>query len=127
MGSRLSSWAAGRTRRLVGLVLTLVLLLLPGSAAAAACSGDTLADGTTWNDNYWGGYNTAGTITCDLNGRYTLGIQRINWEEGYRQSSPDGFYGSNTHQDVRSFQAFYGLTVDGLVGPSTWTKVPAAD
>jgi peptidoglycan hydrolase-like protein with peptidoglycan-binding domain len=40
---------------------------------------------------------------------------------GYRQSSIDGYYGANTHQDVRSFQAFKSLPVDGLVGSNTWT------
>ncbi len=103
------------------LVAVLVLSAIPLSATqAAACAGDTWADGSTWSDNYWVGYNTAGTTTCDLAGRYVYGVQRINWSQGYQQSGVDGSYGNNTHQDVRSFQAFYGLGVDGLVGSTTW-------
>ncbi len=35
----------------------------------------------------------------------------------------DGIYGSNTVTLVSLFQSAYGLTVDGKVGPNTWSKM----
>lgn len=35
----------------------------------------------------------------------------------------DGFFGTSTLQSVMAFQQAYGLTVDGVVGRSTWNKI----
>ena len=35
----------------------------------------------------------------------------------------DGVYGSGTAAAVRAFQRLYGLTVDGIVGRTTWTEL----
>ena len=35
----------------------------------------------------------------------------------------DGIFGSGTRSAVRAFQKKYGLEVDGIVGPKTWTKL----
>lgn len=35
----------------------------------------------------------------------------------------DGIFGSGTASAVRAFQKKYGLVVDGIVGPKTWTKL----
>lgn len=35
----------------------------------------------------------------------------------------DGVFGSGTASAVRAFQKRYGLVVDGIVGPKTWTKL----
>ncbi len=35
----------------------------------------------------------------------------------------DGIFGSDTENAVRQFQSLYGLSVDGLVGPSTWNTI----
>ena len=45
----------------------------------------------------------------------------------YESSIPsvtvDGVYGSGTAAAVRAFQRLYGLTVDGIVGRTTWTEL----
>ena len=45
----------------------------------------------------------------------------------YESSIPsvtvDGIYGSGTAAAVRAFQRLYGLTVDGIVGLTTWTEL----
>jgi peptidoglycan hydrolase-like protein with peptidoglycan-binding domain len=35
----------------------------------------------------------------------------------------DGIFGINTKHDVEEFQAYHGLTVDGIVGPDTGTVI----
>ncbi|KDA05567.1 hypothetical protein DC31_13960 [Microbacterium sp. CH12i] len=40
---------------------------------------------------------------------------------------PDGLYGSETDSIARQFQAEKGLTVDGLIGPSTWDAAWTAE
>ena len=35
----------------------------------------------------------------------------------------DGIFGPGTEATVRTFQSFYGLTVDGIVGKLTWDKI----
>lgn len=38
-------------------------------------------------------------------------------------SNIDSFFGTQTLNAVRSFQKFYGLTVDGIVGETTWNRI----
>ena len=44
---------------------------------------------------------------------------------GYDPGGVDGSYGSATKAAVRAYQGAAGLTVDGLVGPLTWTSLQA--
>ena len=51
----------------------------------------------------------------------------LNTLAQYESSIPsltvDGVYGTGTANTVRAFQRKYGLTVDGVVGRTTWTEV----
>lgn len=38
-------------------------------------------------------------------------------------SSIDSFFGNQTAQAVRSFQRYYGLNVDGIIGEMTWNRI----
>lgn len=42
---------------------------------------------------------------------------------GYYQGKIDGKFGQQTASAVRRFQADYGLPVDGIVGPRTWSML----
>lgn len=42
---------------------------------------------------------------------------------GYGQGRPDGSFGKNDKKAVQRFQADYGLTADGVVGPITAQKL----
>jgi hypothetical protein len=42
---------------------------------------------------------------------------------GYPSGTVDGIFGTNTLNAVRAFQKADGLTVDGIVGPLTWSKL----
>jgi hypothetical protein len=45
---------------------------------------------------------------------------------GHDPGTVDGLYGPLSQRAVRDFQAEAGLTVDGLVGPKTWTALQAS-
>lgn len=89
---------------------------------AGVCSGDSPAMSMDWRDNWWVGKDIDGSPVCDTAGQYVITIQRINWAHGYRNSTVDGYYGSNTQDDVELFQIAHGVARDGLVGNSTWGK-----
>lgn len=60
---------------------------------------------------------------------YTQGVQRILWCQGFDggvadiNAFADGAFGPQTDELVRDFQAANNLTVDGIVGPNTWTAL----
>ncbi len=37
--------------------------------------------------------------------------------------TPDGIFGEQTQEAVRTFQSVFGLTQDGIVGPRTWYRI----
>ena len=53
-------------------------------------------------------------------------LQRELTTLGYYQGEIDGGYGDVTQEAVRIFQADRGLTVDAIVGPSTWDALTQA-
>ena len=81
-------------------------------------SSGTLSDGT------WGGT----TLRTGSTGSAVEQLQFwLNTLAQYDSSIPsvtvDGVFGSGTAAAVRAFQRKYGLTVDGVVGQSTWTEL----
>jgi hypothetical protein len=50
-------------------------------------------------------------------------LQRMLYAMGYDVGPVDGIFGSKTDAAVRAYQKNKGLTVDGIVGQQTWTKL----
>ena len=81
-------------------------------------SSGTLSDGT------WGGT----TLRTGSSGSAVEQVQFwLNTLAQYESAIPsitvDGSYGTATANAVRAFQRQYGLTVDGVVGQTTWTAI----
>ena len=73
------------------------------------------------------------TVTITLNelkkgskGDQVKALQRMLRTMGHYTSSVDGDFGSLTDTAVRTYQKKNGLTVDGIVGAKTWTKLLGA-
>jgi len=62
--------------------------------------------------------------TPKMTGNDVLFLQNRLYALGFTQvGTPDGIFGANTDQAVRSFQQKNGLEVDGIVGPATWSRL----
>ena len=81
-------------------------------------SSGTLSDGT------WGGtvLRTGSTGSAVEQLQFWLNTL-AQYESSIPSLTVDGVYGIGTANAVRAFQRKYGLTVDGVVGRTTWTEV----
>lgn len=75
---------------------------------------------------------TAGTVVTDMStlrngstGTQVKVLQFLLNEKGFDCGSADGIWGKKTIAAVKAFQKAKGLTVDGVVGKNTWTKLLA--
>lgn len=69
-------------------------------------------------------YHGEPTIEEGDEGYYVTNLQRKLTDLGYTEvGGVDGILGPNTKLAVMRFQGHYGLDVDGIVGPKTWTKL----
>ena len=48
---------------------------------------------------------------------------RVNFPLIPRISNPNGYFGTDTEDAVRTFQRTFNLTADGVIGRSTWNKI----
>ena len=55
-------------------------------------------------------------------GHFVCWLQRLLVEAGY-PTKVDGIFGPHTEARVREFQQENGITVDGIVGPETWSTL----
>lgn len=58
-----------------------------------------------------------------MRGPDVLEAQQRLRANGFDPGPLDGVYGRQTEAAVRSFQAANGLLVDGIIGPSTWSRL----
>ena len=58
-------------------------------------------------------------------GNITKIIQRLLIEKGYKLSKygADGSFGAETEKAIKKFQSDNGLSIDGIVGKNTWSKL----
>lgn len=61
-----------------------------------------------------------GTIT---NKQYVYLLQYALYINGYDPNGFDGGFGAGVQTAAKKFQAFVGLTADGIVGPQTWASL----
>lgn len=52
-------------------------------------------------------------------------LQQLLWDKNFPCGAIDGDFGINTHRAVKAFQAYWSMTVDGIVGPKTWKALGA--
>jgi murein L,D-transpeptidase YcbB/YkuD len=70
--------------------------------------------------------NSGPTLSIGATGPDVRRLQRLLVEiKSLSFGQIDGSFGANTESAVKDFQAGNGLTVDGIVGPQTWSKLPA--
>jgi peptidoglycan hydrolase-like protein with peptidoglycan-binding domain len=63
-----------------------------------------------------------------MQGLYVRWLQRqLEWVGAARPEDPDGVFGTNTRDALRTFQRARGLPVDGVVGPQTWAALQQRD
>lgn len=72
----------------------------------------------------------SGVIVMDTlrNGSRGTQVKVLQWLlslNGYNAGTVDGIFGANTLKAVKAYQTAKGLTVDGIVGKNTWTKLLA--
>ena len=69
--------------------------------------------------------NSGPTLTLGMTGPDVVRLQRLFVELKILDfQSIDGDFGAATQAAVKDFQQGNGLTVDGIVGPQTWSKLP---
>lgn len=63
------------------------------------------------------------TVRLNSRGSEVLRLQRELRAAGISPGPLDGIFGRGTQRAVRTYQARYRLSVDGVVGPRTWSKL----
>jgi hypothetical protein len=48
---------------------------------------------------------------------------RVNYPLIPQITNPNGMFGSDTTEAVKTFQSIFGLTTDGVIGKETWYKI----
>ena len=63
------------------------------------------------------------TLRNGNRGSYVVFLQRLLESKFIPVGVVDGIFGTQTENAVRTFQEQNGLTIDGIVGPNTWSKL----
>lgn len=130
-------FTTGRARRGVAAIAVGIGLIVASSGTARADESDILEySGIYWDgagdldDDFADHFGEIGTLCngcANSQGTRTVGMwQTMLYAEGWLlRSGIDGYFGAQTEVSTRAFQRYYGLSVDGKVGPETWGE--AAD
>jgi peptidoglycan hydrolase-like protein with peptidoglycan-binding domain len=87
-------------------------------AAPSGGSGVPVSPSTTPSTG-----STRPTVKRGATGEHVTYLQQRLVALDYRQVLVDGIFGPGTESAVRSFQRVRGLTIDGDVGPMTWSAL----
>lgn len=92
-------------------------ITIPAAASAASCNTKATS---SWSNNCTDAQGNASNMV--------IAIQTVlaMYHAAHSVCSPgtiDGVFGANTNSAVRCFQSHTGLSVDGIVGPNTWSKL----
>ena len=63
------------------------------------------------------------TLKKGSQGQDVVRLQNFLKSQGYNVGKVDGIFGSQTESAVKAFQKSQGLSVDGIVGSKTWSKI----
>lgn len=89
----------------------------PRASTATAC---VFLDFGIWDENTY--------LRCVRDEQILLNDLRYDHVPGPNQLlKVDGYYGSHTTSDVKSFQTQYVLQIDGITGPMTWRMLCEVD
>jgi murein L,D-transpeptidase YcbB/YkuD len=64
-----------------------------------------------------------GATKKGMKGVQVKGLQEMLKGYGYYKATIDGDFGAKTEEAVKAFQKTEGLTVDGIVGKATWSRL----
>lgn len=109
-------------------MLTAALILIASVAIPVLTSGT--AEAATCNTTAKSSWANNCTTSDGAHSNYVVAIQTI--VEIYDQDlcgpliAIDGYFGSDTVSAVECWQSGHGLSVDGVVGPKTWTSLESA-
>lgn len=91
---------------------------LTGVSYSGSFGGSSSAGGTSYGTPYGGSLIKQGQTSETVRS-----IQQALISQGYDISKATGYFGTETLDAVRRFQAANGLRVDGIVGPDTWASL----
>lgn len=98
-------------RKLIVVLLTLVLVVIPCVAFAATGTTNKESDSISF------------PLEKGASGEYMIQIQQRLLDLGYISFRPTGKYGDMTVSAVREFQQMNGLSGDGMIGEATYDKI----
>jgi hypothetical protein len=116
-----------RTVTITGVIGPTMTPALPGAPAPAPGGGGAApapGDGANPAPKPQGAASTAPTVRRSDSGDTVTAIQYLLRQSG-QDVVVDGDFGEQTEGAVRDFQTSKGLTVDGVVGPQTWSALLA--
>ena len=100
----------------LGTALTGAAIIAPSASAATSCVSQDFSEAA----------DSGVSLQCvkDIQGLLN-GLRQHNFKGPNQILTVDGYYGSHTDSDVRAFQSYWALGVDGITGPKTWDALCA--
>lgn len=111
-----------KTKRLMALVIA-VLTLTMAFAPAALATTYAPYNWSSWPIQKTSSYDTGFTCSLQRVIHDHFSLQHTNSSNSDTYFTVDGIFGANTKAWVKKFQDRHDLSVDGIVGSNTWSKL----